>query len=40
MSAEDVHQATQAILAFSTAHVMTADELRAKVKTAARAKVA
>lgn len=33
MSAEEVHKATLAILAFSTAHVMTASELLARVKT-------
>jgi ureidoacrylate peracid hydrolase len=32
MAAEDVHQATLRILAFSTAHVMTAAEFRARVK--------
>jgi ureidoacrylate peracid hydrolase len=31
MSAEEVHKATLCILAFSTAHVMTADELKARV---------
>ena len=29
MSAEEVHKATLCILAFSTAHVMTVDELKA-----------
>ena len=40
MSAEEVHKATLCILAFSTAHVMTVDELKARVArgtTAARA---
>ena len=40
MSAEEVHKATLCILAFSTAHVMTVDELKARVvlgTTAARA---
>lgn len=32
MAAEDVHQATLRILAFSTAHVMTAAEFKARVK--------
>ncbi len=32
MAAEDVHQATLRILAFSTAHVMTSAEFRARVK--------
>ena len=40
MSAEGMHQATLTILAFSTAHVMTAEELKAKVDAATRAKVA
>ena len=31
MSAEEVHKATLCILAFSTAHVMTVDELKARV---------
>jgi Glutathione S-transferase N-terminal domain/Isochorismatase family len=31
MSAEEVHRATLCILAFSTAHVMTVDELKARV---------
>jgi ureidoacrylate peracid hydrolase len=31
MSADDVHKATLCILAFSTAHVMTVDELKARV---------
>jgi nicotinamidase-related amidase len=34
MSAEEVHRATLTILAFSTAHVMTAAEFLARVKTA------
>ena len=34
MSADEVHRATLAILAFSTAHVMTAAEFLARVKTA------
>jgi hypothetical protein len=33
-SADEVHRATLAILAFSTAHVMTAAEFRALVATA------
>ena len=32
MSAEEVHKATLCILAFSTAHVMTVDELKARVE--------
>ena len=35
MSAEDVHKATLTILAFSTAHVMTVEELRALVTAGA-----
>ena len=35
MSAAQVHKATLTILAFSTAHVMTVEEFRALVKTAA-----
>jgi ureidoacrylate peracid hydrolase len=31
MPAEEVHKATLCILAFSTAHVMTVDELKARV---------
>jgi biuret amidohydrolase len=41
MSAEEVHKATLCILAFSTAHVMTVDELKALIEratTAVRAK--
>uniref|UniRef100_A0A973WTX9 Cysteine hydrolase n=1 Tax=Bradyrhizobium quebecense TaxID=2748629 RepID=A0A973WTX9_9BRAD len=34
LSAEDVHRATLTILAFSTAHVMTAAEMLGRVKTA------
>ncbi len=37
MAAADVHKATLIILAFSTAHVMTVDELRARVAPAQRA---
>jgi ureidoacrylate peracid hydrolase len=37
MSAEEVHRATLIILAFSTAHVMTADELKTRVAPAQRA---
>jgi hypothetical protein len=33
MSAAEVHKATLCILAFSTAHVMTVDELKARVAT-------
>lgn len=40
MSADDVHRATLTILAFSTAHVMTADELKAKVLPQRSAKAA
>src|SRR6476469_2362620 len=35
MSASEVHKATLCILAFSTAHVMTVDELKARVGTSA-----
>jgi nicotinamidase-related amidase len=35
MSAAEVHKATLCILAFSTAHVMTVDELKARVATPA-----
>ena len=35
MSAADVHKATLTILAFSTAHVMTVEELRAPVTAGA-----
>jgi biuret amidohydrolase len=41
MSAEEVHKATLCILAFSTAHVMTVDELKTQIErgtTAVRAK--
>jgi ureidoacrylate peracid hydrolase len=41
MSAEEVHKATLCILAFSTAHVMTVDELKTLIErgtTAVRAK--
>jgi hypothetical protein len=31
MSAEEVHKATLCILSFSTAHVMTVEELKARV---------
>jgi nicotinamidase-related amidase len=34
LSAEEVHRATLTILAFSTAHVMTAAEMLARVKVA------
>lgn len=40
MSAEEVHRATLTILAFSTAHVMTADELKARVAQPRSAKAA
>jgi len=40
MSAEDVHRATLTILAFSTAHVMTAEELKARVLPQRSAKAA
>jgi len=40
MSAADVHRATLTILAFSTAHVMTADELKARVTSQRSAKAA
>jgi hypothetical protein len=36
MSAEQVHKATLTILAFSTADVMTVEELRARVQRAKR----
>jgi biuret amidohydrolase len=37
MSAEEVHRATLSILAFSTAHVMTASELLSRIQTASDA---
>ena len=37
MSAEEVHKATLCILAFSTAHVMTVDELKTRVARSATA---
>ena len=40
MSAEEVHRATLTILAFSTAHVMTAGELKARVQSQQSAKAA
>ena len=35
MSADEVHKATLCILAFSTAHVMTVDELKARIAPSA-----
>jgi nicotinamidase-related amidase len=40
MSAEEVHRATLTILAFSTAHVMTADECLALIRQTGKSALA